>query len=136
MTWYAIYQTSDGALRSEGSTPAEKTVDQLASEGLAQKSWETDRPANEWNAATQEYDIPRAVRKEPITPVEFRRRFTLPERQAIKTVRENDAIVDDFMDELAMAQSVDLDDAGTLAALDYLVGIGVINLQRRGEIIV
>jgi hypothetical protein len=137
MSYYAVYSTSTGVLHCDATVLPEDWETAFPAKGLAVREY-PEKPAGFlWSEADRDFTTPAPPpKREPITPVEFRRRFTLQERQAIKTVRESDAIVDDFMDELVMAQSVDLDDPETLGALDYLVGIGVITSQRRGEILV
>jgi hypothetical protein len=61
---------------------------------------------------------PGNTRPEPITQLDFLRRFTTEERIAIRA--STDAVVQDFLHLLGLAQDIRVDDADTVAGVNYL----------------
>lgn len=69
-----------------------------------------------------------------VTPTQFKRLFTGPERVAIKKARATDDLVEDFfslLDELGSTDSVDLALQSTLDVLTQLQELEIITAQRR-----
>ena len=127
MTWYAIYRIDNGRLRSQGSTPAEKTAAQLREEGLEQKKFGGGRPVNGWNAETKDYDIPPPPkRKEIVTVSKFLGGLTREQRKAMRAARANDEIVEDFLDMMQMSGVVDPNNEDTAEAIKRMKSLGVI----------
>lgn len=69
----------------------------------------------------------------PLTPLQFKRRFTSEERRAI--LASTDAYVREFLDLLACAQDVRLDDPDTALGVNYLELTGLIGQGRATEIL-
>lgn len=80
---------------------------------------------------------------EPVAPapvlqwprLDFLRRFTMPERIAIRAARATDPILHDFFSLLENADLVHSNDPDTLAGMGYLVQHGLLSAIRRGEIL-
>lgn len=72
-----------------------------------------------------------------VSPVEFMLLFTSPERVAIKSQRQNDPVIDDFMDiiEDTRLTHVDLGLKSTQDALDYFVFKTILTPERKAEIL-
>lgn len=68
-----------------------------------------------------------------ITRLEFMSKFTTAERISIQN--STDAIVQDALDLLKMAEYVNLTDARTIAAVNYFYQIGLIDQSRISEIL-
>lgn len=68
-----------------------------------------------------------------LTQLEFLRRFTLNER--IKIRASQDLMVIDFLYLLSQAQEICLDDPDTVAGVNYLEQIGLIDENRATEIL-
>ncbi len=68
-----------------------------------------------------------------LTQLEFLRRFTLNER--IKIRASQDLMVIDFLYLLSQAQEISLDDPDTVAGVNYLEQIGLIDENRAIEIL-
>jgi len=87
-----------------------------------------------WNGALFMPPLP-PVGPRTVTSLEFRRRFTQAERVAItKAGRTNDAL-QVWMDDLASAGEVQLDNADVAAGLAVLVGAGLLTAARATELI-
>jgi hypothetical protein len=71
----------------------------------------------------------------PLSPIEFKLRFTAPERVAI--YQSTDLMVKDFVSLLddTRLQSIDLTLKSTIDAVDYLVSIGLVDSIRKDEIL-
>lgn len=65
----------------------------------------------------------------------FRNRMTMAEKQAIYTASSSDVVVKMFLDDLAAASYVDVEDPQTIAGIDYLIGAGLIEADRRSDIL-
>lgn len=80
---------------------------------------------------------------EPATPqpaavlsrLEFLRRFTPAERQAIRSAKAQSVELDDFMFLLEMAETVRLDNDDVMAGLAMLEGAGLLAAGRASEIL-
>ena len=134
MTWYAIYQTSDGRLRSEGSTASGKNPTALTAQGLAEKSFVGDRPTNLWNSSTLEYDIAPPAFYDPVSPVTFIQRFTTSEQNSLRN--SNDLVVQTVVAWLQSRDAIDPGDEYVTEAMQYLVDESVITSARRDAILV
>jgi hypothetical protein len=69
------------------------------------------------------------------TKLQFMNRFTPQERISVRTLAKTDPLIDDFMQLLALAEEVNLDDQTTQAALNYLAYLGALTPQRVVEIL-
>lgn len=70
-----------------------------------------------------------------LSPIEFKLRFTAPERVAI--YQSTDLIVKDFislLDDIRLKE-VDLTLQSTIDAVDYLISLGLIEVSRKDEIL-
>ena len=74
--------------------------------------------------------IPRTV-----TKLEYLRRFTSDERVTIRAVAKTNAVLEDYLALLELAQDVNLDDADTIGAVTMLEGAGLIATGRAAEIL-
>lgn len=73
--------------------------------------------------------------KRKLTKLEFLRKFTAPERIAIRQVAVTDPIVFDAMELLDLAEFVSLDDPDTQNLIGYLSILGVLQQNRVMEIL-
>jgi len=125
MTWFAIYETSGGKLRSVGTIlpatlPAELTA----------KDFGLTRPIGVWNPVTLDFD-PRPKRRTfPIG--RLIRRFTRPERIAFRTSTNQN--VKDLWFVMFAEDTIDVDDIAITAGLDFLEVQGIIGPGRADEI--
>lgn len=147
MAWHVIYDGVTGELR--GATAAAQQVPQVLWDVLngVELDPEIPEPTNrlkvfaakpegfDWNPATLDYDIPVPPRVLPITSVEFMRRFTMPERIAIRAARAADPVLEDFFDLLVVASSITITDEDVQAGVGYLVAQGLISAERAAEIL-
>ena len=88
-------------------------------------------------AAVLEQQYPDGSPRPPrhIAPLAFRRLFTDGERAAIHTAAQTNAAISVWVMDGAAAQVIDLDDPATAAALNALVGAGLLTAARRDEIL-
>jgi len=70
-----------------------------------------------------------------ITKLEYLRRFTSNERIAIRTAALSNAVLNDYMALLELAQEVNLDDPDTVSACQMLEQAGLIGAGRAAEIL-
>ncbi|MET1080304.1 MAG: hypothetical protein ABWY06_20010 [Pseudomonas sp.] len=70
-----------------------------------------------------------------ITPYAFLTRFADAERLAVRSQGKNDIVIEDFLALVGLTRFVDLQAVAVGNALDYLVGKGLITLQRRTQIL-
>lgn len=80
-----------------------------------------------------EFPEPEPVREIQLTKLQFLRRFTAAERIAIRA--SSNPVIVDFMQLLDLAQDVRLDDADTVAGVNYLEQLGLIGEGRAAEIL-
>lgn len=112
-------------------TAVTATVEPITSAGaLALDSYDPALIGQRWTGTTWE---PVAAPSAPLTQLNFLRRFTAPERIAIRA--SADPVVIDFLHLLSLAQSVRLDDADTLAGVGYLEQAGLVAVGRAAEIL-
>lgn len=78
---------------------------------------------------------PVAAPPAPISRLDFLRRFTAPQRIAIRTAAATDPIISDALQLLDLAQEVRLDDPDTLAFTGYLVAAGLLTAADRAAIL-
>lgn len=69
----------------------------------------------------------------PITQLDFLRRFTTEERIAIRA--STDAVVQDLLHLLGLAQDIRVDDADTIAGVGYLESLGLLAEGRAAEML-
>lgn len=94
---------------------------------------EVDLVTQTWSPEILNF-VPRTLDR-MLTKLKFLERFTISERIYIRTLVDTDPIIDDIMQLIDLAEYVDLDDANTIAGLQYLMSINVINQTRYDEII-
>lgn len=70
-----------------------------------------------------------------LSRLEFLRRFTQAERQAIRSARAQSVELDDFMFLLEIAETVRLDNDDVMAGLAMLEGAGLLAAGRASEIL-
>ena len=70
-----------------------------------------------------------------ITRLEFRKRFTVEEKRVIYGAATTSVDLKIYLDELAMAEFVDTDDASTIAGIQMLETVGIIAPGRANEIL-
>lgn len=80
-----------------------------------------------------EPEIPLQEREVQLTKLQFLRRFTAPERIAIRA--STNPIIVDFMSLLDLALDVRLDDPDTVAGVHYLEALNLIGEGRAAEIL-
>lgn len=70
-----------------------------------------------------------------LTKLEFRRRFTFAEKQAIYAAAEVSADIRIFLDDIQAAEYIELDNADTIAGVGALETAGLIAAGRADEIL-
>lgn len=75
------------------------------------------------------------VHPEPLTRVDFMRRFSDAERIAIRTSAKGNPIVEDAMDLLSGADRVHLDDPGVVRFVHYIEALGLIAAGRASVVL-
>lgn len=70
-----------------------------------------------------------------LTPLQYLRRFSLPERVAIREAAKTDFVVEDLMDMLDRAQEINTADMDTIAGTHYLEHLGLIAAGRAVEVL-
>lgn len=78
---------------------------------------------------------PPTAPKNAITVLAFRSRFTQAEKQAIYTAAKTSVDVQIWLDDLAVATEVILDDARTMAGVQAMESVGLISAGRSAEIL-
>lgn len=131
MTWYAVYDIATGNLKATGT----KVADELPA-GLAAKSFDYNVQAKDkqWDSALLDFvtvDAP----KQPLLPFEFKNRFTLEEHAALIAASASDAVLAAFLDRVNTAPVIRLDDAQTIAGVQYIVAKGLVSSARGGEVL-
>lgn len=127
--WYAVFFNTTKKLFSVGTVIADPLPAHLSSVELGEEKSE-----GQWNSISLQFEIPIEPR-EPLTPLEFMRRFTVQEEAAIRTSARTDAIVEVFLSRLDAAQLVHLDNPETIAGVNYCVSINAITAMRGSEIL-
>lgn len=77
--------------------------------------------------------VPDPVPLAPLTQLAFLRRFTAEERIACRA--SSDPVVQDFLHLLGLAQDVRLDDADTVAGVQYLESLGLLDAGRAAAVL-
>jgi predicted HAD superfamily hydrolase len=70
-----------------------------------------------------------------ITKLAFKRRFTMQELVAFKTLTQTDVTAEVFDDLINIAEDVTLDDPMLISGMDYLVSVGILTEERNSEIL-
>ena len=89
----------------------------------------------EWVPQAQGDDSSPAAPLEPITKLAYLRRFMQAERIAIRTAAQSDAVLQDYLELLSLAEEVRLDDPDIIAAVNLLETAGLIAEGRAAEIL-
>lgn len=135
-TVHAIYQVEDGRLVS-WTTDASKIAPAatLAARGYVCVTIEDADPAGRWNPTTHTFEpvAPEAARI--LTPLQFRDRFTHAEEVAITAAAAASVDIRVWLDRLAVAQEISLDDARTIAGVGALEAAGLLAAGRAAEIL-
>lgn len=127
MTWFAVYETGTGRLRSTGTVVADPLPD-----GLAVKEFAERIEGMGWNPETLEFDIPIPAPVRTVTAVEFMQLFTVQERIAIR--RSGDPVLEDFLDMVRVAGTIRMDHPMVIQGLGYLTQQGILTPERAAEI--
>ena len=130
--WYVYFETDTGKLRSQGKSYAD--VADLP-DGWGRKEYAERPDGFDWNAETLDFDIEQPKHVEPITAVQFMRRFTVEERIAIRASRVGNPILDDFFDLLVVAGTVTPTDPDMVSGVNYLAQVGLITPGRVSELL-
>lgn len=91
-----------------------------------------------WTALSTEInEVIVPARAAIVKPIEFKLLFTSAERIAIKNARATDEVIDDWYTILddPKLDRVDLGYNGTIMAVDHLVSVGIINGDRKEQIL-
>jgi hypothetical protein len=75
------------------------------------------------------------VSKDPLTVLQFRKRFTQAEKVAIYEAAKTMTLVQVWLDDLATAQEVSRDDPETIAGVQGLEAVGLLSVGRANEIL-
>jgi len=70
-----------------------------------------------------------------VTKLEYLRRFTATERITIRTASKTNAVLEDYLAMLELAQDINLDDTDTVGAVQMLEAAGLIAEGRATEIL-
>lgn len=84
---------------------------------------------------TPDGDIEGQVTGRVMTKLEFLRRFTQDERVTIRTVAKTNAVLEDYMAMIDLAQEIDTSDADTKAGVQMLEAVGLLAAGRAQEIL-
>lgn len=127
--WYAVYETDTGRLRSSGSVVADPLP-----EGLSAKVIPARTSGMDWNPETLDFDVPREIPGDALSPGEFMDRFTLDEDVAIETAAQSDPMLRVFLRRVQSNPRIRLDAPLVQQGLGYLVSVGILTQARAGEI--
>ena len=125
MTFYVVHD-EDGKAVSMGTVVADPLPN-----GLTAKHY-TARPEGIWDAETLDF-VPAPEPEKTYTQLAFMRRFTQQERIGIRA--SEDAIVQDFLALLQVAQDVSNEDPDTIGAVQYMESLGLIATGRASEVL-
>jgi hypothetical protein len=87
----------------------------------------------QWNSGLLKFE-PR-VSDRILTKLQFMNRFTATERIAVRELAKTNLMIDDFMQLLALAEEVNLDDITTQQAIGYLTQLGIFTPDRMTAIL-
>lgn len=136
MPVFAIYRVADGVLVSTTRSVAGlKDAAFYETRGLVVAERPDEENGGVWNAATLRFDPRPDDPPRIITPLEFRARFTDGERLGVTMAGMQSADMRMWLDDLAAAQEVNLDDARTQAGVAVLVAYGLLSEERAGEVL-
>lgn len=82
----------------------------------------------------EDVSIPQ-VPKTQFTKLEFRRKFTVEELANLYIQAETDPVIKIFLDDLSLAEYIDITDQRTVDAISYLVSKGYLTQARADEIL-
>lgn len=135
---YQMMKLSDQSPVGEPG-PLPKELDGLIQRDLDNLSWTDSRLNNKYKGMgfvpvpdPEPEPVP-TPRK--ISALAFKQRLTLEERIAIRTAGKSDVLIEDFLDLLSQATTVDLDHQDTVNGVNYMVARGHIEAKRIAEIL-
>jgi hypothetical protein len=97
---------------------------------------EDDADVSPGDAFDEEHSTFTPVRRElVISRLDFRNRFSMNEKLAIYTIGETNVAAKVWLDDLAAAGYVSLEDERTIAGVNWLVSAGILTQQRADEIL-
>lgn len=91
-------------------------------------------PFSDFNHIPEKITAPVPIPRE-LTKLEYLRRFTGEERITIRTAAKQNAVLEDYLAMLDLAQDINLDDADTVAAVGMLEQAGLIAAGRASEVL-
>lgn len=141
MTWFTVYQTSDGKRVSVGTVVAPD--DFLAANGLdkLQTAFDPRTNTKQWNAGTRTYDDVTPP-KAPISKQEFIDLFTDAERDELFDAAENHPTanvrkkIKGFINYIQLSEHIHLDQAYIVTSVNQMEAAGIIGAGRAAEILV
>lgn len=94
-----------------------------------------DHQQNPWENGPTPAPLPTPVVHTPLTKLQFLRRFTQDERIAIREAAKLNAVMEDYLRMLDLAEDVFLDDPDTINAVTMMEQVGLIGFNRASEIL-
>lgn len=91
-------------------------------------------PFAQFNHILQKPEPP-APAERTITKVAYLRRFTSDERVGIRTAAKTNAVLEDYLSMMELAEEINLDDPDTIAAVQMLESAGLIAPGRAAEVL-
>lgn len=70
-----------------------------------------------------------------LTKLEYLRRFTGEERITIRTAAKSNAVLEDYLSMLELAEEINTGDADTIGAVNMLEQVGLIGVGRANEVL-
>jgi hypothetical protein len=117
--------SADSVARAKQFYPDHTCVERVGSEG----------PGYIYNGTTFAAPAPVVQPKQPITKLEFLRRFPTMKRIAIREASKTDAILGDAMALLDLAQDISVEDSDTVMLVGYCVQQGFLTQAEAGVIL-
>jgi len=132
MSWYTVYKTSDGALKGHGQSIPDPLPSHLTS--INHGNTRQDQ-GQQWNSTSKEWESRPAPRL--ISYADYLNRFTLQERGQVyqSTEQTSKSFLTALQFEGLIGQTADLDDNFLKAITGLLVSEGIIDAQRKAEIL-
>lgn len=126
-----------GRFDGVSATPTDRSTNVAPAEQTADYNWN----GVEWVYAPNVLEHPTSGGATPapvaakLTRLQFRNRFTEPERVAIYTAAESVVAVRVYLDDILAAEEIDLTDAATIAGVNALEMAGLLAAGRAAEIL-
>jgi hypothetical protein len=86
-----------------------------------------------WNSGLLKFEL--RVFDRTLTKLQFMNRFTATERIQVRELAKTNLMIDDFLQLLALAEEVNLDDPNTRLAIGYLTQLGIFTPERMTSIL-